>query len=376
MRLSSKAAVVLSIIVSASMISGCGSNTKKPTVQMATPIVTETAINTTAVSAKYGASGYVVDSSNAAIEGAYVIFINADGKSFADITDSNGIYNIICPDDVYKLYLAVNDVFVYRADEYLSNTDPSYDYIVVDSTAELTGYTETSDILTEIQTEPVVTTQAELTAAATTELTEAAATEAVTHYEPWVQAYYDFMYNELYMQYMTYYSSDSVRFTTAYIDDDDIPEILMAYDNSHSAQVYIFTYCDTNEFEPVSLGLDNINGGQGSFGSIYIQERKNRVYSCSVYSGNIYNEIFYIGYGGLAYTTMKAWALQLSAAEYEYHVYYGENGIPVSNPCDESTYTNACAEYAIDGDLSAWTWIGYENMLPVTNSNIESELVG
>ncbi|MCD7891537.1 MAG: S8 family serine peptidase [Ruminococcus sp.] len=90
----------------------------------------------------------------------------------------------------------------------------------------------------------------------------------------WKDAYAEFLLNKEYEQYGTWSDMSSPQFMTIYIDDDNIPELVISYSSAHATGVLIVTYVDGKATPLEGIGY---NGGAyygwGSYGGIYYTEK-------------------------------------------------------------------------------------------------------
>lgn len=92
-----------------------------------------------------------------------------------------------------------------------------------------------------------------------------------------------------YIEVLSNLNNSSARFTTAYIDEDDIPELIVAYNSSHVAGCEIYTYYDGKVSK---LEGNPTNGEFGSSGEILYLPYKNlfdsRYYGMGSNSDSLY----------------------------------------------------------------------------------------
>ncbi len=124
-----------------------------------------------------------------------------------------------------------------------------------------------------------------LTKAAVTEATTAVTTAEPVNADGWRDAYAEVIRNS------EYYSQEWSGFELIYIDDDDIPELGIACDDSHASGVELYTYIDG---KAMPINEDGGNNIYGEFGHCSYAERGSMImvdYSGQGDNGHVYFEM-------------------------------------------------------------------------------------
>lgn len=99
-------------------------------------------------------------------------------------------------------------------------------------------------------------------------------------------AYYEFL--EKYAKESKWVEMEHAKFSLAFIDDDEVPELLLFYDNSHAAGVKVYTYCQN---EVIELGEF------GSTGRMLYVEHGGMICSCFTGFGESISGFFQLNEG-------------------------------------------------------------------------------
>ena len=126
--------------------------------------------------------------------------------------------------------------------------------------------------------EPVVTEEPVITE-------EPAIKEEPKKDENWKQEYYSILSN----------LSSNYRFCLVYLNQDDIPELIVSNDNSHVSSAEIYTYING---KAVSVGT------AGTFGEFYFIPKKNTIVSYSTYGGENETTVYKISGSSLTVDTV------------------------------------------------------------------------
>lgn len=150
----------------------------------------------------------------------------------------------------------------------------------------------------------------------------------------------------------------SARFMTAYIDEDDIPELVIAYDSSHVAGCEIYTYYDGKVYK---LDSNNTNGEFGSSGEILYSPYKNLFNSRYYGTGSNGDSLYRINNGNAQ--------LECTLQNNDYFntvrvIEFKIDGIETS----ENEYCNKYNSYEIDSMVS----VNYDNMVEVNSTNVSN----
>ena len=104
--------------------------------------------------------------------------------------------------------------------------------------------------------------------------------------EPYALAYLEFL--EEYAQDSEYVETGFARFSLAYIDDDEVPELLLIEDHCHAAGVRVFTF-----YQDTVVEL----GEFGSFGRMQYAEREGVIFSHFMGQGEENTDFYKVGEG-------------------------------------------------------------------------------
>ncbi|MDE6034639.1 MAG: leucine-rich repeat domain-containing protein [Ruminococcus sp.] len=185
----------------------------------------------------------------------------------------------------------------------------------------------------------------------------------------WQEAYADFLKNGGYGQYIT--SGKVTKFTTAYIDGDDIPELALSTGTEWDDSVFVATF-KNGKITPVKAfeagpanTYDTTNGFYGASGKLRYAEK-----------GGLLDPDFY----GMQYAYRTIYNVNNSATAgvetvlYRYDTEY-VNGEPVfeyaidSNTVTESEYNEKLSYY----ENKITSVIDYHDMLHITEENINAQ---
>ncbi len=161
-----------------------------------------------------------------------------------------------------------------------------------------------------------------------------------------------------YIEVLSNLNYSSARFMTAYIDKDDIPELVVAYDSSHVAGCEIYTYYDDRVSK---LEGNYTNGEFGSSGEILYLPHKNLFNSRYYGMGSNSDSLYRINNGNAQlecalqnndyFTTVRVIEFKIDGIE-----------------TNENEYWNKYNSYEID----SMTSINYANMIEVNSNNISN----
>lgn len=152
------------------------------------------------------------------------------------------------------------------------------------------------------------------------------------------------------------YGNDG-RFSLVYINNDDIPELVIHMHSSHAAGAELYTFYN---------GRAIYLGTFGSFGEIYYQYKCNRFLSNYFGMGVEYVEIFQISNN----TVVPIIEFNAGQDIYGMEDYYYVNSVPVSY----SAYINKRRAYGIGDyyDIQGYTCVSYSGAYKLTSSTIRS----
>lgn len=142
------------------------------------------------------------------------------------------------------------------------------------------------------------------------------------------------------------------RFSLAYIDSDNIPELLISVDGSHAGTVYVYTYYKNKAKEV---------GNYGEYGTIIFGEKENKIYSEYVGMGISLVSVYEIQNG----REKELVKIEGCMDEYDDTVsrYYIN-----SNEVSEQQYNDAWQSYY---EQKKHTVVTYDDCIPITSQNIE-----
>lgn len=142
------------------------------------------------------------------------------------------------------------------------------------------------------------------------------------------------------------------RFSLAYIDNDNIPELLISVDGSHAGTVYVYTYYKNKAKEV---------GNYGEYGTIIFGEKENKIYSEYVGMGISLVSVYEIQNG----REKELVKIEGCMDEYDDTVsrYYIN-----SNEVSEQEYDDAWQSYY---EQKKHTVVTYDDCVPITRQNIE-----
>ena len=176
----------------------------------------------------------------------------------------------------------------------------------------------------------------------------------------WQEAYADFLKNGGYESYITV--SGTPKFTTAYIDGDDIPELAIATDDAKDSRVMLATYKNGNITPVYYTGYDGSDTcNYSSHGGLSYNEK---------------NNIFFANYFGATYGSDIVYSIGDDArANVEKNFYRSESNSPAKYTIDENEVTEA--EYIENFDFynhKMTETISYDDMFEITEENIKAQL--
>lgn len=142
------------------------------------------------------------------------------------------------------------------------------------------------------------------------------------------------------------------RFSLAYIDNDNIPELLISVDGSHAGTVYVYTYYKNKAKEV---------GNYGEYGTIIFGEKENKIYSEYVGMGISLVSVYEIQNG----REKELVKIEGCMDEYDDTVsrYYIN-----SNEVSEQEYDDVWQSYY---EQKKHTVVTYDDCVPITRQNIE-----
>lgn len=171
---------------------------------------------------------------------------------------------------------------------------------------------------------------------------------------PYVMAYYDFL--KAYAKDNLPVAKKIPKFDLVYIDDDEIPELLLLEDDCHAAGVWVYSYYDGNIVEI---------GHFGSFGKIKYVEKEGLIFD------------HYMGQGAASSTFLK---MEDGQAELLFNLYshpdpddrlknlYEIDDVSVS----EEVFNAKWKELYEDRDFIL---VGYEDGIPIDETDLKESLL-
>lgn len=170
----------------------------------------------------------------------------------------------------------------------------------------------------------------------------------------------DMGWKEAYKTILNNYHSDfgDPRFCLAYIDSDNIPELLISVDGSHAGSVCVYTYYNDKAKEV---------GYYGEYGTITFAERENRIYSGYAGMGSEFLSVYEINRGK---------EKELVNLEGYLEEYVEEGDVPPNCYINSQVVSKEQYDTAYDmyyGSISH-TVITYEDCLPITSKNVNDVL--
>lgn len=170
----------------------------------------------------------------------------------------------------------------------------------------------------------------------------------------------DMGWKEAYKEILNNFHSnwEEPRFCLAYVDSDNIPELLISEDFCHAAGVYLYTYIN-DEAKQV--------GAHGQYGTFIFDEKENKFYSEYAGMGSEFLSVYEINRGK---------EIELVNMEGYLEEYMGEVEMSLdcyinSEPVSKEQYDAAYDMYY--GSINH-TIISYEDCLPITSKNVNDVL--
>ncbi len=177
----------------------------------------------------------------------------------------------------------------------------------------------------------------------------------------WKNAYAEFLESGNYREFNENRFIKEERFAKVFIDEDNIPEIAIAFDDCHVACVYLFTYCG-GEVIPIGhkASDDKIWYGLGSWGG---------------FSYNKYENCFVSGYSGMGqdhgtvYSMVNCEAIEQC---YFLHDYYK---LPEKFFIDDIVVTEEEYNEKSNMYMKDDIYVGFSDMIAVTENNINKYIL-
>lgn len=161
-----------------------------------------------------------------------------------------------------------------------------------------------------------------------------------------------------YIEVLSNLNYSSARFITAYIDEDDIPELIVAYDSSHVAGCEIYTYYNRKVSK---LEGNSTNGEFGSSGEILYLPHKNLFDSRYYGMGSNSDGLYRINNGNAQ--------LECDLQNNDYFTTVRVIGFKIDGiERNENEYWDKYNSYEIDSMVSA----NYDDMIEVNSTNISN----
>lgn len=165
---------------------------------------------------------------------------------------------------------------------------------------------------------------------------------------PYASAYFDFIQN--YIAICTPVEKESLRFCLAFIDADDIPELLLMPTEGHVDGVEVYTYVQ-----------DQVTrlGEFGSYGEMQYVERQGLIFSYDSGSDNFYSDFYKLADGVAELTcSLHSWLVYSQEEQCPENEFYEIDGSSVT----ENVFQTKWQELY---DNKEYVSIGYEDGIPL-----------
>lgn len=170
---------------------------------------------------------------------------------------------------------------------------------------------------------------------------------------PYARAYYDYL--QEYIASCTPAEKRLLRFGLVFIDEDDVPELLIFPDNSHAAGVEVYSYTRDRV-----VGL----GEFGSFGNMQYVKRGGMIFSTFMGQGESNSDFFHMEDGqAMLVSNLRDWPDYSKLEEGEYEEFY---------EIDEHSVTKDVyqAKWEELYDSQEYVLIGYEDGIPLNETEL------
>lgn len=169
---------------------------------------------------------------------------------------------------------------------------------------------------------------------------------------PYAKAYYDFLQECISARTV----GPEYRFALTFIDDNEIPELLLFRDDSHAAGVEVYTY---NQDQIVMLGEF------GSFGNLQYVEREGMILSHFMGQGEANSDFFLLEDGEARLVScLHSWPDHSGFSKTgEYREFYEIDEIPVTEDVFQARWDELY-------DSQEYVLIGYENGTPLKETEL------
>lgn len=170
---------------------------------------------------------------------------------------------------------------------------------------------------------------------------------------PYARAYYDYL--QEYIASCTPAEKRLLRFGLVFIDEDNVPELLIFPDNSHAAGVEVYSYTRDRV-----VGL----GEFGSFGNMQYVKRGGMIFSTFMGQGESNSDFFHMEDGqAMLVSNLRDWPDYSKLEEGEYEEFY---------EIDEHSVTKDIyqAKWEELYDSQEYVLIGYENGIPLNETEL------
>ena len=170
----------------------------------------------------------------------------------------------------------------------------------------------------------------------------------------YAQAYYDLL--QEYTASCTPAERELLRFGLAFIDADDIPELLIFPDNSHAAGVEVYTYTPDRL---VKIGVF------GSFGAMQYVKREGMIFSTFMGQGESYSDFIHMEDGeSILVSSLHSWPDYSGFLETgEYTEFYEIDDLPVTEDAFEAMWEELY-------DKQEYVLIGYEDGISLKDAEL------
>ena len=183
-------------------------------------------------------------------------------------------------------------------------------------------------------------------------------TEEWIFQSPYAQAYYDYL--QEYIASCSPAEKVLLRFGLTFIDEDDVPELLIFPDDCHAAGVKVYTYTRDRV-----VGL----GEFGSFGKMQYVKREGMIFSTFMGQGESNSDFFHMEDGeAILVSSLHSWPDYSRYEEGEYSEFYEIDERSVT----EDVYQAKWEELY---DSQEYVLIGYEDGIPLNETELLPALV-
>lgn len=181
-------------------------------------------------------------------------------------------------------------------------------------------------------------------------------------------------WKEAYREYLTKLSKKykpnqmgSPKFKLAYVNDDNIPELVIIYGSGHMDGPYLFTYLD-DEVKQVN-SANSTNNRYGVYGIFQFKEKGGLIYTGNMQHGYASSAMWQVN-DDMTTTQICILINDEGAVSQKSQATYTFNG----NNISKLEYDAKYIQYGFSNLKNDFTVIDYGNTLSITESNIKKEL--